>query len=1343
MQVQGLEMDWAAGSGDVASLPRPPVPSVVGRISHGQPVAPRTPRRLAGKAVYLSAPPAPARTLTDILKITAARFPAVAAIDDGQRILTYGELLTEVSALGTRLSGRGVGWGDRVGVRVPSGSAELYVAILSVLAIGAAYVPVDVDDPEDRAELVWAEAGVCTVIGDQHRLTARPVPPRGVGPRHPRPSDDAWIIFTSGSTGTPKGVAVSHRSAAAFVDAEARLFVPARPLGPDDRVLAGLSVAFDASCEEMWLAWRHGACLVPAPRSLVKGGAEFGDWIAAQGISVVSTVPTLAGLWTNEQLSGVRLLILGGEACPPELANRLATTCPEVWNTYGPTETTVVACAARLTAQGPVPIGLPLEGWQLAVADPRGRLVNWGEVGELVIAGVGTARYLDPEKDATKFVSLPSLRWRRAYRSGDLVRADPRGLSYLGRVDTQVKIRGYRIELSEIESVLLQTPGIGQAVVSTFEPRPGVVELVGYYKPDLGATVDQQQLYAQLRTRLPNHMVPAYLRELAVIPTMTSGKVDRKSLPAPTARCAVPDQQVCVQPTTETETVLAEVLCEVLGLEQVSIDSHFFEDLGASSLTMAHFCTGVRQRAQLPPLSMKDVYLHPTVSSLADALGNAAASSEPPSARAPSGVTRVSNGQYLLCGALQLLVLLTMAFAGALMTTAGVRWVLPATDVPHLYLRVVAATAAAFVVLCGLPILAKWVLMGRWQEREIQIWSLDYVRFWTVKTLIRANPMAMFSGSPLYVLYLRALGAKIGRGVVIFSNIVPVCTDLLTIGDDTVIRKGCSFTGYRAQSGVIYTGRITIGRDVVIGDSTFIDIDAAMGRGSQLGHSSSLHSGQAIPAGQSWHGSPAQPTDVDYRVVGGKRCDGLRRATFATVQLLKVLLVFPLLMTAVLSVSNSPWLTDPLHLDLPQSDFYLELLRISAIMFYGGVGLGLAIVVTVPRVLNLAITPDRVYPLYGFAYWIHRTIARITSAPFLIRLYGDSSYIVSYLRALGYQATPAGQTGSNFGAALTHETPYLVSVGAGTMVSDGVGFRTADFSNTSFHTSPVSIGSHSFLGNMISVPSGGRLGDNCFVGTKTMIPIDGHLRQNVGLLGSPPFEIPRTRRDQRFDLTRNELRKRLRAKDKYNLRTIAIFLVVEWIRLYLTMLPGFASVALYDRYGPPSIALGSTMIIVVNFAYSVLVERAATSFRHLQPRYCSIYDRYFWWHERFWKLSTQPTLLNGTPFKTLLWRLLGVQIGRRVFDDGCRISEKTLVSIGDDTTINSGTILQSHSMEDAIFKSDWISIGNGCTIGSGAYVHYGVTIEDGARLDTDSFLMKGENVAPHTRWRGNPAQEIR
>ena len=170
--------------------------------------------------------------------------------------------------------------------------------------------------------------------------------------------------------------------------------------------------------------------------------------------------------------------------------------------------------------------------------------------------------------------------------------------------------------------------------------------------------------------------------------------------------------------------------------------------------------------------------------------------------------------------------------------------------------------------------------------------------------------------------------------------------------------------------------------------------------------------------------------------------------------------------------------------------------------------------------------------------------------------------------------------------------------------------------------------------------------------------------------------------------------------------------------------------------------------IVLDFAftllYFVLVEHAVLAFRPLQPRLCSIYEAAFWRHERFWKVPSTAyiQIFNGTPFKGALWRLLGVRVGRRVFDDGCAIVERTLVSVGDDCTLGAGSIVQSHSLEDGTFKSDYIAIGAGCTIGTGAFVHYGSAMGRGSVLDADSFLMKGEVVPPHAWWCGNPATEV-
>jgi non-ribosomal peptide synthetase-like protein len=179
--------------------------------------------------------------------------------------------------------------------------------------------------------------------------------------------------------------------------------------------------------------------------------------------------------------------------------------------------------------------------------------------------------------------------------------------------------------------------------------------------------------------------------------------------------------------------------------------------------------------------------------------------------------------------------------------------------------------------------------------------------------------------------------------------------------------------------------------------------------------------------------------------------------------------------------------------------------------------------------------------------------------------------------------------------------------------------------------------------------------------------------------------------------------------------------------------------------GNPVVVLAGLAIatLLFNFAFFVTVERALMRFGSLRPRYCSIYDPYFWWHERYWKLlAPLAGMFNGTPFKGLIWRLLGVRVGRRVFDDGCGIAERTLVAIGDYCTLNAGTVIQGHSMEDGIFKSDYTVLEDGCTLGTGAFVHYGVTMGPGAQLRPDSFLMKGEKVPPAGRWGGNPARAM-
>ena len=530
----------------------------------------------------------PARTLVDILSATMDAHPEEVAIESATATITYSQLRGLLDEQAARLHAKGIGPGDRVGIRVPSGTTDLYVAILSTLWAGAAYVPVDWDDPDSRADTVWEEASVAAVYGKDLAIVDKH---GGGNPDHHVPTleDDAWVIFTSGSTGKPKGVAVQHRAAAALVDAEARMYLTENPLGPGDRVMAGLSVAFDASCEEMWLAWRYGATLVTVPRDVVRSGEDLGEWIVSQGITAVSTVPTLASLWPADALEAVRLLIFGGEACPAPLIQRLSRPGRELWNTYGPTEATVISTGALMIPDVPVRIGRPVPGWACAVVDSENQPVKWGETGELIVAGVGLGRYLDPVKDAECYTEFPALGWERGYRTGDLVRAEQEGLIFAGRADDQIKFAGRRMELGEIDEHLTNLPNVNVGAAALHKTEAGSPVLVGYLSAKQGATIDMAEIRSILLKRLPGGIVPL-LHVVDEMPMKTSGKVDRKALPWPLPS-ARDDAFAGIDPSLHW---LAERWHEQLGPVPLDDHSDFF-DLGGSSVAIAKLVVALRE----------------------------------------------------------------------------------------------------------------------------------------------------------------------------------------------------------------------------------------------------------------------------------------------------------------------------------------------------------------------------------------------------------------------------------------------------------------------------------------------------------------------------------------------------------------------------------------------------------------------------------------------------------------------------------------------------------------------------------------------------------------------------
>ncbi|GAA4159310.1 hypothetical protein GCM10022251_35580 [Phytohabitans flavus] len=1285
------------------------------------------------------------------------------AVDDGELRMTYAQLDALANQLARHLLAQGVSPGDRVGLFVDK-SAFAYLVMLAASKIHAAYVPLDAAFPADRISFIVADAGVRTiltisalagrldgvdatviqvdtVVRVDERVDIDLPDARRIGPDELAPADDdlAYIIYTSGTTGQPKGVAINQVNICNFVQVAAETY----GLRADDRVYQGMTIAFDFSVEEIWVPLICGATLVPSTSAGPLVGRDLAAFLAQHRVTALCCVPTLLAT-IEEDVPELRFILVSGEACPPHLVSRWHRPGRTLLNVYGPTETSVTATYARLAPDEPLTIGVPLPTYSVVILDENQRALPRGETGEIGIAGIClspgyvnrddlTARTFVP--DNVGILNNPS---RRIYRTGDLGRVNHDGnIEYLGRIDSQVKIRGYRIELAEIESVLLRLPRVAQAAVTSYEPDPGRVELAAFYTQHAGAPpLDHGHALIELRARLPSYMVPAYLEELPDLPRLPSDKVDRKRLPAPSGPRLQPTRSAVVAPAGATEAALADLLSELLRVKQVSVEDDFFADLGADSLIMARYCTRVRERFS-SDVSIKDVYLNPSVRALAvvvtgvlDADAPAAPVEPPPlPLRVPSGL------QYYGCGAAQALFGLAFMLLVSIVMITGYSWISTGAGLYDRALRSLTFGVLVFLAATLLPVALKWLLIGKWRARTFPIWGLTYLRFWIVKRVVRTSPLVLFRGSPLYSLYLRALGAKVGPCVVVLSRSVPVCTDLITLGAGTVIRKDVHFLGYRAEAGWITTGPITLGQNVQIGDGSVLEIDTVLSDNAQLCHASSLQAGKVVPVGATFHGSPAIPSRTGNPLAAWMACSRSRRAYYSIGQLLgrvvvdtQSIVVLVVLATAI-NISTVPG---------------------SLLMYFGAIPIGLLLAVVVPRLANLFLVADRAYPLYGWHWTCFQIVTRFSNVRLFNLLFGDSSYILGYLRSIGWRFNRVRQTGSNFGVEQKHDSPFLCDISGGVLVSDGLSMVNARFSNSSFTLSRVSIGSENFLGNDIVFPAGARVGENCLLATKVMIPIDGPVREGVGLLGSPPFEIPRSvRRDARFDefKTGKEFRRRLSQKNRSNLATIGLFLLSRWLLFYLSVLIVVRVGGLLDptRSNAFTLAAGSVLALVQAVVYMVLLNWIVLGFRRLRPLYCSIYDRRFWRHERYWKLCDAEflALFNGTPFKPLILRLLGVRIGRRVYDDGCGIPERTLVEIGDYCTLNEGSTLQSHSLEDGTFKSDRIRLGNGCTVGTGALVHYAVDLADAADVTPGSFVMKGSSAPAGTTWRGNPARPVR
>ncbi len=1292
------------------------------------------------------------------------------AIFTTAEVITFAELDQRANRLAHRLIADGVGPGRCVALLLDK-SINSYAVLLAILKTGATFVPLDASFPPDRIAYIAADAGathVLTVAEHHSRCDAVDRPrivvetavaeARDLSPLRldetslgATPDGVSYIVYTSGSTGRPKGVAIAHSSICNFVRVAGEVY----GIFESDRIYQGMTLAFDFSIEELWVPLIAGAAIVPGRSEATLVGRELATYLAERRVTGICCVPTLLAT-INDDLPELRFLLVSGEACPQDLVARWHRPWRRMLNAYGPTEATVTASWTVLEPGKAVTIGQPLPTYAMVILGEDVRsLALPGAVGEIGISGPGLALGYVNRPDLTgqsfieDFAGLPDNPSRRIYRTGDLGRINAdREVEYLGRIDTQVKVRGYRIELTEIESALLEHPAVAQAVVAMVGGDGGLKELAAYVTArDNVSAIDVGEVARHLKSRLPGFMVPAYIVELDEIPMLPSNKADRKRLPAPTGPRVNSSSAEHVAPRTPLETAMAQVLAEVLGLEAVSVADHVFDDLGGDSLRMTEFVFALDERLPGAGVSIRDVYLHPTVEQLAREVEARGVSRPPePIVAAKRAAVVPSRFQHVLCGALQFLHYTVLATFWIVVGVEVVRWEAAAVTIVDGYFRLVAATTLLLALSVLVPVVAKWALVGRFREERIPLWSLRYVRFWIVRQLIQTCPLVMFRGQPIYNFYLRLLGARIGGGASINTRFPPACPDLFEVGAGAVLAKDCLVQTYRAERGEIVTGRVNVGSHAYVGEGSVLDIGASIGERGQLAHASSLQEGQTIPDGGRAWGSPAVPTEENFAPLDEWAAGGWRPAVYtASVFAVLVLAVVPLVEVLAIALSYA---FDPRLPDFAAMSSWQALAGVaglSFVVYVTGLVLGLIVVGPIPRGLVLMLRSDTVYPLYGFHYAVACLVSWLSNSYAYNVIFGDSSFIIHYLRFIGFDLGVVRQSGSNFGSHQRHDIPTLCRVGSGTMVSDGLSMINIRQSSTAFVLAKAAIGDGSFLGNHVIFLADARLGENNLIATKAMVPTSGPMLSDRGILGSPPFEIPRrVVAAQAFDplAPTPERARRLGAKNQHNAVTLVLYQLLMWGAALVAIGSTFAFYGAYVEFGALGIWVMSAITAVLLPAFFVLMEVRGPGRMKLEPKACTIHDHHFFRVERYWKMGETPLkfLFKGTPFRPWIYRLLGVRMGRMVFDDGCAITEKELVEIGDHCCLNESTSLQSHSLEDGLFKSDHIKLANRCTLGPGSFVNYGVRISSDATLLADSFLMKGSVVGRGQSWSGNPAR---
>ncbi len=1309
------------------------------------------------------------RRLHSFFESSCDRVPSATALECDHHVLTYADVEARANRLAHFLRGLGIGPESRVALVLPR-SVEAYAALLGVGKAGAVFVPVDPASPPDRLAYIAKDAEVDLVLTTSAHApvaagldcpvvrldacvdelaaqsAARPLP-ECTGTEAEDHDPVAYIMYTSGSSGRPKGVEVAQSSICNFLDVVPRVY----GVQPDDRVYQGMTFSFDFSIEEIWPTWTVGATLVAGPPGPGHLGAELGGFLGDRRITVLYCVPTLLETIPPE-LPRIRTLVVGGEACPAQLVERWSRPGRRMLNTYGPTETTVTATWAELRPGRTVTIGKPLPTYVVELLDERLGRVSDGQVGEICIGGPGVARgYVgQPALTADRFVEHPlAPDGGRLYRTGDLGRRAPSGeIEFLGRADDQVKIRGYRVDLGEIDSALLEDPDVVEAVTTLADTSHGSGSagggaLCAYVVRAPGGQDDEDafvaKLHERLRHRLPVYMVPSLLDILPALPSMSSGKVDRRRLPAPSGRRLVGGGPL-VAAEGELEERVRDVWAEVLGIapETLSVQADFFTALGGHSLLAAEVVSALRDRGIGASVTLRDLYTYPTVRGLSAQLGTGAGAALPTASPRPDPI-RHRTRRIAAAGAAQLgfiyvlLLVLGLPFAYVYSRHGGQISVQASTQ------TTVGAYLSYVVVRWLVPVVLVRPLSAGIRPGRYRLWGLVYIRLWAVNLLIGFSPLPVLSGSPLMAGYLRLLGARVGPRTTVATGLITF-PGLVSIGGDASIGYGVSLTPWRVSDGWVTVAPIEIGSHAFVGANAVLEPGARMGAGAALGEQSTIGPDERVGAGTRWAGSPARQVTalaplVETMLKSRGSADGWRASQRVASLFGLVFLEVTALATALPGIVLFWWATLSWGLGA----------GIVATVVSGPVFVvTVCCLVAVGKRLVLPRVPIGIHPVrswLGVRKWVSDKLLEI-SLTFTNSLYA-TLYTVPWLKLLGARIGRSAEVST-----VSHIDPDLLTLHEGSFVADLASVGGATFAAGQVAFGPTEVGQRAFIGNSALLLAGTRTGPGSLVGVGTVPPQDD-VTDGTTWLGSPAMRLPVRQSSGSFPEkltfrpTRGAVLQRLGIEFFRITMPASVLGTSAYLYLlalsWLTGRPGLLAPVL----ATPVLVMAASMAAIT---YCAVVKRLVIGvYRPRVEPLWSLFVRRTEFVTGLFEAAAVPVgagFLIGTPYLPVVLRLFGARVGRGVWIATTFLTEFDLVRIGDDAAIGLRASLQTHLFEDRVMKMSAVTVEDGASVGTRAVVLYDSVVGAGVRLDALSLLMKGERLAPGTSWRGIPAETV-